>query len=130
MKECRQRARRIVRIGVTALCGARHFAPRGAIRARYNSGANQIESRSFVLRDVAESSALQQAEYNSAFVLTEYFGYLQRDPEPAGYAFWLGVLSNQEAGNFRGMVCAFINSAEYQRRFSNQVSRSDRDCGH
>lgn len=41
----------------------------------------------------------------------------------------LEVLNNQEAGNFRGMVCAFVTSTEYQKRFSQVVSRSNADCG-
>jgi hypothetical protein len=102
---------------------------RDSLLSSYNSGANQVESRSLVLRDVADSSALMQAEYNSAFVLTEYFGYLRRDPDPSGYLFWLDVLNNRVAGNYRSMVCAFITSPEYQRRFSAVVSRSNADCG-
>ena len=55
--------------------------------------------------------------FNAAFVQMEYFGYLQRDPDPDGYAFWLGKL------NFFGdwvnaeMVKAFIKSPEYRSRF-------------
>jgi hypothetical protein len=58
----------------------------------------------------------------------EYFGYLRRDPEADGYKFWLNVLSNQEPGNYRGMVCSFITSQEYQERFSPVVLHSNRDC--
>jgi hypothetical protein len=102
---------------------------RGAIIDRYNSGTNLAQSRSRALRAVSENTQLRQAEYNAAFVLTEYFGYLRRDPDAGGYAFWLDVLSHQEAGNYGGMVCAFTTSAEYQQRFSAIVSRSNRDCG-
>jgi hypothetical protein len=63
----------------------------------------------------------------SAFVLTEYFGYLRRDPETGGYDFWLSVLSN--GGAYRSMVCSFMTSAEYQNHFSQIVSRSNGDCG-
>jgi hypothetical protein len=47
----------------------------------------------------------------------EYFGYLKRDPDEAGYAHWLGKL-NQNA-NFvdAEMVLAFISSPEYRARF-------------
>ena len=102
---------------------------RGAIIDRYNSGTNLTQSRSRALRAVSENTTLRQAEYNAAFVLTEYFGYLRRDPDAGGYAFWLDVLNHQEAGNYRGMVCAFTTSAEYQQRFSAIVSRSNRNCG-
>jgi hypothetical protein len=59
----------------------------------------------------------------------QYFGYLRRDPDTGGYAFWLNVLNNQEPNNYRGMVCAFITSQEYQERFSPVRTRSDVECG-
>ncbi len=50
------------------------------------------------LRRVAENSTLAQQEFNKAFVLMQYFGYLRRNPNDApeaglnfdGYNFWLG----------------------------------------
>jgi hypothetical protein len=47
----------------------------------------------------------------------EYFGYLQRDPDPDGYTFWLGKLN--QFGDWRNaeMVRAFIVSPEYRSRF-------------
>ena len=77
---------------------------------------------------VADDAVFQQAEFNPAFVLTEYFGYLRRDPDQGGYDFWLDVLNNRVPGNYRSMVCAFINSAEYQQRFSPAVTRNDHIC--
>jgi len=82
--------------------------------------------RAHVLRRVAENSTLGQQEFNRAFVLMQYFGYLRRNPsdppEPGlnfdGYNFWLNKL-NQFNGNFVNaeMVKAFILSAEYRQRF-------------
>jgi hypothetical protein len=62
--------------------------------------------------------AFYNAELNRAFVLLEYFGYMRRDPDDAGYAFWLGKL-NQFGGDFVSaeMVLAFITSPEYRARF-------------
>ena len=60
-------------------------------------------------------------------MLTQYFGYLRRDPDMAGYNFWLSVL-NQQPNNFNGMVCAFLTSAEYQQRFSSVVARANAQC--
>ena len=62
--------------------------------------------------------AFYNSESNRAFVLLEYFGYMKRDPDDAGYAFWLGKL-NQFNGNFVNaeMVLAFISSPEYRARF-------------
>lgn len=101
---------------------------RQTLIGRYQSGSSLNHSRSLVLRGVIDDSAFQQVEYNKAFVLTEYFGYLRRDPEQAGFDFWLDVLNSRDAGNFRGMVCAFITSREYQLRFSSVVSRNDLEC--
>jgi glucose/arabinose dehydrogenase len=102
---------------------------RASLLARYNNGASQVESRSLALRFATESVAVQDATYNAAFVLTEYFGYLKRDPDQEGYDFWLDVLRNREPGNVRGMVCSFITSTEYQRRFSTIVTHSNAECG-
>jgi hypothetical protein len=87
------------------------------------------QSRSLVVRQLTDSATFMHAEYNAAFLLTEYFGYLRRDPEAAGYAFWLDVLNNREPGNYRGMVCSFITSTEYQHRFGAIVTHSNSDCG-
>jgi len=65
-------------------------------------------------------------EFNKAFVLMQYFGYLHRNPNDppdtdfAGYTFWLNKL-NQFNGDFvqAEMVKAFINSNEYRSRFVN-----------
>jgi hypothetical protein len=104
-------------------------ADRNTFINSYNSGTTLEQSRSLALRAIVESQTFRQAEYNGAFVLTEYFGYLRRDPDSAGYAFWLDVLNNRVAGNYRGMVCAFVTSAEYQHRFSPIVTSSNGDCG-
>jgi hypothetical protein len=87
-------------------------------------GAGDAAGRAAALRSVAESQSLQQGEFNRAFVLMQYFGYLQRDPDAApdsdfsGYSFWLAKL-NQFGGNFVSaeMVKAFITSTEYRQRF-------------
>jgi hypothetical protein len=62
--------------------------------------------------------AFYNSEFNRAFVQLEYFGYMKRDPDDAGNAFWLGKL-NQFGGNFVNaeMVLAFISSPEYRARF-------------
>ena len=90
-----------------------------------NSGS---EDRGTVLKQVAENQLFRQREYNAAFVTMQYFGYLRRSPDQGGYNFWLGVL-NSQPNNFRGMVCSFLTSAEYQLRFSPVTTTSNADCG-
>ena len=81
-------------------------------------------ARGRVLRRVAENSTLSANEFNQAFVLMQYFGYLRRNPNDpqdtdyTGYDFWLTKL-NQFNGNYINaeMVKAFISSIEYRQRF-------------
>jgi hypothetical protein len=86
--------------------------------------STSAKTRAQVLRTVAEDPDLHGAEFNRAFVLMQYFGYLRRNPNDpqdsdyTGYDFWLTKL-NQFNGNFvnADMVKAFISSAEYRQRF-------------
>jgi serine protease AprX len=82
--------------------------------------------RPLVVRHAAEASAFVAAEYNKAYVLMQYYGYLRRDIDPGGYAFWLNILNGGASG--RGMVCSFITSTEYQHRFSQIVTHSNAEC--
>ena len=79
-----------------------------------------------MLRAVAENEQLAQQEFNRAFVLMQYFGYLRRNPNDPpeaalnfdGYDFWLNKV-NQLNGDYvqAEMVKAFLTSIEYRRRF-------------
>jgi hypothetical protein len=86
-----------------------------------------VGGRALVVRHAAEASSFVAAEYNKAFVLMEYFGYLRREIDQGGYVYWLDVLS-QNGGNYRGMVCAFLTSTEYQQRFSSVVTHYNGEC--
>ena len=91
----------------------------GSFRDSLVAGLNNgDETRATVLRLVSEQDALKTAEFNKAFVLMEYFGYLRRDADAAGFNFWLNKL-NAFNGNFvdSEMVKAFITSSEYRQRF-------------
>lgn len=83
-----------------------------------------VAARGRALRRVAENSLLSQQEFNQAFVLMQYFGYLRRDPNSGqdtdftGYNFWLSKL-NTFNGNFSDaeMVKSFLVAGEYRGRF-------------
>ena len=74
----------------------------------------------------------QRSEFDRAFVLTEYFGYLRRNPDDApepgrnfaGWGFWLDKLE-QFNGNYiqAEMVKAFISPTEYRNRFGQLLQR-------
>ena len=101
---------------------------RNSVIAEFGSATNTTDTaaRARALRRVAENAALGQQEFNRAFVLMQYFGYLGRNPNDApepglnfdGYNFWLTKL-NQFNGNYIAaeMVKAFITAAEYRQRF-------------
>jgi len=88
--------------------------------------ASGLKTRAQVLRSISDDADLVRMEFNKAFVLMQYFGYLHRNPNDppdtdfAGYTFWLNKL-NQFNGDFvqAEMVKAFINSNEYRSRFVN-----------
>jgi hypothetical protein len=86
------------------------------------------KTRAQVLREVVEFTDFKTREYNPSFVLMQYFGYLRREPDQGGYDFWLNVLNNQQPNNYRGMVCSFITSREYQERFGLLLRRTNTDC--
>jgi hypothetical protein len=83
-----------------------------------------LGARSRALRDVAENSSFTSQEFNRAFVLMQYIGYLRRNPNDApdsdysGWQFWFNKL-NAFNGDYVNseMVKAFITSTEYRKRF-------------
>jgi len=83
-----------------------------------------LTARAQALRAITDDQDLEQTEFNRAFVLMQYYGYLRRnpnDPQDAdytGFDFWLTKL-NQFNGNFVNaeMVKAFLDSSEYRSRF-------------
>lgn len=106
------------------------LTPFTAERQQELAAMNEGRTRAQVVRDVIEIAAFKDREYKPAFVLMQYFGYLRRNIDQAGYDFWLDVLIRlPEPDNYRGMVCAFITSAEYQDRFGPVRSHSNSECG-
>jgi uncharacterized repeat protein (TIGR01451 family) len=107
----------------TALITLHDFGGRGAVIYRLaddNAQSNPINNRLFI-----------DGEYNRAFVATQYFGYLRRDPDMGGYLFWLGQLNSaplRDVPKQHAMVCSFFTSAEYQQRFSPVVTHTNSEC--
>ncbi len=89
-----------------------------------NDLSTNAKTRAQVLRTIVDNQNFANLEFNRAFVLMEYFGYLRRNPNDApdadytGYDFWLTKL-NQFNGNYINaeMVKAFLSSTEYRQRF-------------
>ena len=74
-------------------------------------------SRADIVQKVIEDDAFTRSEDDRAFVSMQYFAFLKRDPDAAGYNFWLSVLSKRNPETYQNMVRAFITSKEYRLRF-------------
>jgi hypothetical protein len=102
---------------------------RGAVIYRLaddNTQTNSINNRAFI-----------DAEYNRAFVATQYFGYLRRDPDMAGFLFWLGQVSSaplRDVTKQHEMVCSFITKLNIscdlvpRSRTRTRIVRSESDA--
>jgi hypothetical protein len=97
---------------------ARQREQREAVIAALNSGA---QARAFGLRRIAELID-SNSEYNEAYILVHYFGYLRRNPgDPpdnnlTGFNYWLNDLSR--TGDYRTVSRAFIESGEYKKHWT------------
>jgi hypothetical protein len=109
----------------------------------YDGGFSLKEKQAHGLHAVVDSGAVYNAQYNSAFVLMQYFGYLRRNPDNApdndysGYDFWLAKMNSfslpgedvrdgtvaQLRVQRAEMVKAFISAQEYRERFQGGVNR-------
>ena len=73
------------------------------------------------LRAFIEQKVVFDRFFFRAFVAMQYFGYLNRDPEDAGYNDWVDVLTNGRGtippGDFRHLIFGFVWSVEYRDKF-------------
>ena len=76
------------------------------------------QSRQAVLLGIVEDKTFYTREYNNAFVLMHFFGYLRRNPDDApdydlkGFNFWRDRLNSW--GDYRTISRAFMESDEYR----------------
>lgn len=87
--------------------------------------------RAAIVQRLAENVELLNAERDRVFVLTQYFGYLLRDPDEDGFKFWLNALASREVGDpnrYSPITCAFLSSAEYQSRFGMAITHNLTEC--
>jgi hypothetical protein len=95
---------------------------------------NNTETRASVLRKVVDGTVVISEgnvqftttygqsfinqENRRVFVFMEYVGYLRRNPDAAGFIFWVGKLNFYNGDPFQAeMVRSFILSPEYRSRF-------------
>jgi hypothetical protein len=86
------------------------------------------KTRAQLVRDVVENSLVYDKYFREAFVTTNYFGFLRREPDATGFAYWMDR-ANQHPNDLRleqhpeivyEVVGGFLYSEEYQRRFGNR----------
>jgi hypothetical protein len=71
-------------------------------------------TRAHVLRSIADNNFFAVREFNAGFVLMHYFAYLKRDPDRAGYDFWLHVLNR--VPDYRSFTESFAAATERQMK--------------
>ena len=87
--------------------------------------------RAMVLTRIASDPRVVDANYNQALVLFQYFTYLRRSPDEAGYNAWVNSLKSKplrDAEAARSLTCNFLHSAEYQNRFGMVATHHSREC--
>ena len=90
-----------------------------------------IAGRAAIVNSIADHASFVKTQATRAFVLMYYFGYLRRAPDDGAYNFWLNILNAEVAANtaaYPALVCAFINSVEYQSRFGMHTTHTDKEC--
>ena len=73
------------------------------------------------LRSFIEQQVVYDKFFFRGFVAMQYFGYMRRDPEQAGYDDWVDVMTNGRGAvqpkDYRHLIFGFIYSPEYRERF-------------
>ena len=108
--------------------GVDFSADRSLLISLLDDAAN---GRARVLARLASDQRVVDANYNHALVLYQYFTYLRRSPDEAGYNAWVSSLKNKplrDPDAARSLVCNFLQSTEYQNRFGMIATRNSRDC--
>jgi hypothetical protein len=95
-----------------------------ALKSCNGNTACQSSKRGAVARSFLDSSEnrTQYPELNPAspnfnydFLTHCYWNFLAREPDTAGFNYWLNVLNS--SGDYNGVVSSFIASSEYRLRF-------------
>jgi hypothetical protein len=74
------------------------------------------------LLSAARKGDVDPHDYDEAYVRAHFFGYLVRDPDPAGFNFWLDVLSRNK--DYRSLSRSFLESEEYKHGVEQRIKRA------
>lgn len=87
--------------------------------------------RAVAIKSLLDAEPALIAHNSDGLVLAEYFTFLRRDPDEAGFAMWSNSLKfkvARDADVVRSLSCQFLNSAEYQHRFGMVATHSLSEC--
>jgi hypothetical protein len=70
-------------------------------------------TRAGVLLRLASDDNLARRESDAALITLHYFYFLERDPDPAGFAAWMRALATMDR---QSLTPSFTGSIEYQRK--------------
>jgi hypothetical protein len=108
---------------VGALCAKAGITP-ATKQTLIDNLQNKVKDPAHTLEDfilTPEMSNVGSLYYDRGFITMQYFGYLRRDPEQAGFDFWVNQLIGASAphkGDYRFMVWGLLQSDEYRFRFA------------
>jgi arabinofuranosyltransferase len=88
------------------------------------------KSRAEVLREVVEMDEFKQQERERGFVEMQFLLQLRHDVDfkDERYQAWFEKLDRHERVDLRHVICLFLTSEEYQRRFGDVVTHTNAEC--
>lgn len=115
---------------VNHLFDAARLTPYAEERKRQIEALRAGQSKAEVLRQVVENKDFKRRENDRALVLMQFLLQLRRDvnenEEP--YKVWLDKLKRGEPLDVRHVLCLFLTSEEYQRRFGTVITHHNSEC--
>jgi arabinofuranosyltransferase len=99
-------------------------------RKRQIDALNSGKSRAEVLREVIEMDEFKQRERDRGLVRMQFLLQLRRDVDykDERYKAWLEKLDASEPVDVRRVLCLFLTSEEYQRRFGTVITHNNSEC--
>ena len=115
---------------VNRLFDTAELKPFASERRQQIDAMHDGKKRAEVLREVVEIEEFKRREHDRALVLMQFFFQLRRDVDykDSRYKTWLAQVERKEPVDYARVVCLFLTSDEYQRRFGAVVTHSNSEC--
>lgn len=99
-------------------------------RKRQIQALNAGKGRAEVLREVIETEEFIQRERTRGLLLMQFLLQLHRDVDykDQRHKAWMEKLDRGEAVDARHIICLFLTSEEYQRRFGTVITHNNSEC--